>query len=263
MTAPAALHEAPNSLPDSARVREELRRRVDGGIRDFESWYRAEKGEFYLRAEERAVLRALELEPGATLIDAGCGGGRFTLLAARRCRGVQALDFSAVAAATTAERAERLGLRNVTSTVADITRRLPGEPADRVLAVQTIQHIAGAVERRQAVINLRQALRPGGKLVVTTFNGGRLMDRLRGLPREWSDPGLNWYYYYRFLASELAALLFQAGLRGVKVESVLHLPGRLYRSSAAAWLAPLDRALGRLALGRALGIYLIGSGWRR
>lgn len=247
---------------DYIQTRDELRRRVDRGIRGFEEWYRAEKGDHYLRAEESAVLRALELEPDSTVIDAGCGAGRFTLLLAPRCRQVRAVDLSPVAVETTLERARERGLSNVTGSACDLADGVPGEPADRVVAVQVLTFFPGERNRLRAVESLRNALCPGGRLVVTVFNGGRWMDRLRGRPRECIVPAGGWYYYFRFLSGELAELFREAGLGKVRVRGLLNLPGRVYRWPGSRCLAPLDGALGRLPLGGGLGIYLLASAVR-
>ena len=244
-------------------VREEVRRRVDRGIRGFEDWYRRVKGDLYLEAEETEILAALDLDPTHTLIDAGCGGGRFTLLAAPRCRWVRAVDLSSVAVETTVERSRSLGLRNVSPHVADLVDGLGGiEPADRVLCVQAIQHIPTASDRLQAVKSLLDSLRPDGRLVVSVFNGGRFMDQIRGKPREFVDQKADWLYYYRFLAGELSGLLKLAGLREVRVRSLLNLPGRVYQWPTTRALLPLDRLLGRSPIGRGLGIYLLATGRR-
>jgi len=247
---------------DALQVRDELRRRVDHTIHDFEGWYRSEKGGEYLRAEESAVLRALDLRPGLTAIDAGSGGGRFTLLLAERCRQVRAVDLSEVAARATLRRARGAGHHHVTAAVADIAEGIPGDPADRVVSVQAIQHIPTGEGRLRAVVALSRALRPGGRLVISVFNGGRWMDRLRGRARERVDPTQAWYYYYRFLPAELATLLRAAGLEQVRVRAAVNLPGRVYRWPGSGLLAPLDRALGASPAGLALGIYLVATGLR-
>lgn len=245
------------------QVRQEVRRRVNQNIRGFEDWYRRVKGNLYLEAEENEVLQALDLAPTHSLIDAGCGGGRFTLLCAPRCRRVLAADLSPVAAETTVERARSLGLRNVEPHVADLVDGLGDiESADRILCVQAIQHIPTATDRLRAVRGLCERLRPEGKLVVSVFNGGRWMDRLRGKPREHVDPKADWLYYYRFLADELGGLLRLAGLREVVVRSIVNLPGRVYQWPGARSLLALDRGLGRTPLGRGLGIYLLAIGRR-
>lgn len=247
---------------DTVEVRRELRRRVNLGIQDFEGWYRAQKGDLYVQSEEAAVLDALDLRPDSTVIDAGCGGGRFSLLLAPRARSVRAIDFSPVAVRTTLDRARRGGLTNVLGEVADLTEGFLGEPADRIVSVQTLQHIPTFGERLQAACVLRDALRPGGRLVATVFNGGRWMDRLRGRGRESIDPEQSWYYSYRFTATDLSFLLELAGLARVRVEGLINLPGRLYRWPLARSLRPADRILGRSPFGPALGIYLLATGVR-
>ncbi len=247
---------------DTVQVRRELRRRVNLGIRDFEGWYRAQKGDHYVQSEEAAVLDVLDIRPDSTVIDAGCGGGRFSLLLAPRARWVRAVDFSPVAVRATLDRARLQGLANVCGEVADLTEGLLGEPADRIVSVQTLQHIPTFAERLQAACTLRDALRPGGRLVATVFNGDRWLDRLRGRRRESIDPEQSWYYSYRFTATDLTFLLELAGLAQVRVEGLINLPGRLYRWPLAGSLRPADRFLGRSRLGTALGIYLLATGVR-
>ncbi len=251
---------------NSTQVREEMRRRVDRHIRGFEDWYSRDKGAAYVEAEERAILEALDLRPGHAAIDAGCGGGRFTLLMAPRCSRVLATDLSPVAAATTLERAQALGLCNVRTAVADLVDGLPDEAADRILAAGVLPLIPTHEDRRRALEGLRRSLRPGGRLVVTAFNGRRFMDLLRGRGAERIDAQNaenSWFYRYFHSAGELRAALEEAGLREVDVLPAINLPGRTYRWPIARALAPLDRLLGKLPIGRGMGIYLLGTGVRR
>ncbi len=240
-----------------------MRRRVDRTIRGFEDWYSRAKGAAYVETEESAILEALDLRPGHSAIDAGCGGGRFTLLMAPRCRRVLAMDASPVAAETTLERARALGLANVRTAVADLVDGLPDEAADRILAAGVLPLIPTHEDRRRTFEGLRRSLRPGGKLVVTAFNGRRFVDRLRGRSQERIDPHNpenSWFYRYFHSADELRAALEEVGFREVKVLPVINLPGRIYRWPIARALAPLDRLLGKLRLGRGLGIYLLATG---
>jgi SAM-dependent methyltransferase len=122
------------------------------------------------------------------LLDAGCGPG--WALAAFRARGFDArgLELSALAA----EAARRRGLE---VEVWDIESRPPSGAYEVVTALEVLEHLA---EPLPALLRLKAALAPGGRLVVSLPNELHLLRRLAILAGRapfggHDDPHLRWF----------------------------------------------------------------------
>lgn len=148
------------------------------------------------------ITAELRLQPGGMLADLACGRGGYGLLIAKatgaRLTGV---DFSAQAIAQAEQQAARLGVSDAKFEVGDLTATgLPDESADAVLCTDSIQFPA---EPPVAYREIHRVLRPGGRVVLTSWDAvepddQRLSARLR--------------------AVDLAAGLRQAGFTEIKVE---------------------------------------------
>jgi SAM-dependent methyltransferase len=119
----------------------------------FEEWY------WWHRGRQAIVQRLLRrtLRPGARILDVGCGTGA-TTLGLRRFGSVAGLDLGRRAL----ELARARGLAVAQASAA----RLPVRPGafDLVLALDVLEHLDDDVA---AAREMRQALRPGGHLLVT------------------------------------------------------------------------------------------------
>ena len=122
-----------------------------------------------LEAMGREVLDRLDLEGDEWVLDAGCGTGRVTAaLVERLPRGrVIAVDGSP---AMVEETRARLGDR-ADARVADLLELELEEPVDAVLSTATLHWI---VDHDRVFANLRDALRPGGRLVVQCGGAGNV-----------------------------------------------------------------------------------------
>lgn len=125
------------------------------------------------------VVRLLDAQPGQTLVDLGTGTGYFLPLlsiAAGAHGHVLALDNEAAMIEHVRARAEREGLANVEAQVVDgADPGLPSQSVDRVLVVDTWHHLP---DRVAYATHLRDALRPGGSVLVVDFT----LDATRGPP---------------------------------------------------------------------------------
>jgi methionine biosynthesis protein MetW len=115
-------------------------------------------------ANNRAILAALRPQPGATLVDLGCGDGAFTERVARRVGPATAIGVELDPADAAKARA-----RGIEVIEADVTQPLPFDDAsvDVVHSNQVIEHLA---DTDQFLREIRRVLRPGGYAVVSTNN---------------------------------------------------------------------------------------------
>jgi SAM-dependent methyltransferase len=129
------------------------------------------------------VIRALAPAPDALVADIGSGTGYFAVRLARAVpRGhVYGVDVEPDMVGYLARRARSEGLANLTAVpAAPADPRLP-RAVDLVLVVNTYHHIA---ERPAYFRQLRQSLRPGGRVAIIDF----LPDAPVGPPRQARIP---------------------------------------------------------------------------
>jgi SAM-dependent methyltransferase len=84
------------------------------------------------------------LPPGASLLDVGCGIGRWSCVAAQRAGSVVGMDYDAGKLAVARESAARQGLTNVEFLRGDVTRDLSGRHFDVALLSHVLEHIDDA-----------------------------------------------------------------------------------------------------------------------
>jgi ubiquinone/menaquinone biosynthesis C-methylase UbiE len=117
----------------------------------------------------RHVARALDLSPGQTLADLGCGRGGPGLWLAQQADAVLVgVDFSPVAVDQAAQRAVLFGLAGrARFVVGDLARTgLPKASAD---AAVSIDAFGFAADPAAAAAEARRILRPGRRLVLTNW----------------------------------------------------------------------------------------------
>jgi len=120
----------------------------------------------------RMLLDALEVEPGQTVGDMGCGNGFYTLELARRVgpRGiVYAIDIQPEMLRLLAERATAARLANIRPILGTpVDPRLPAGTLDMVLCVDVYHEFS---HPEQMLAAIRASLKPEGRLVLAEFRG--------------------------------------------------------------------------------------------
>jgi ubiquinone/menaquinone biosynthesis C-methylase UbiE len=132
----------------------------------------------------RHVAQALDLSPGQTLADLGCGrGGPGLWLAREADASLVGVDFSPVAVGQAAHRASLFGLAGQARfIVGDLTQTgLPEASADAAVSIDAFHF---AADPAAAAREVRRVLRPGRRLALTNWqpkvpDDPRLPDRMR------------------------------------------------------------------------------------
>jgi len=131
-----------------------------------------------VEAENRRILELLALPPGATVLEIGCGTGRFACAAATAGHHVTAVDISAQMLEYVAEKARHQGLRILDLQHAGfLTMRVPAGHFDAVVSVACLHHLPDAW-KLVALENIARCLKPAGQLylgdVVFSIASGRV-----------------------------------------------------------------------------------------
>lgn len=214
--------------------------------RSEESWLRD--------VEDACLLAALGLEPGQTVLDAGCGTGRHLPALLSHASSVVGVDFSArsLDVARSGIGADAVG--RIRLVEADV-RKLPLEDAhfDRVICAQVLQHLPSDEDRLAAARELHRVLRPGGILAATVY---RWRGHVRRHKEGFWEGGL---YRYAFTAREFERLLRAAGFSAVRVGGAGILPALTRRLGIGL---DLQRRLAFTPVGRHLGDYVVARASR-
>jgi SAM-dependent methyltransferase len=142
-----------------------------------------------------AVLGLLRLTPQTALVELGCGRGGYGMAAARASGArLVGIDFSGAALTEARHQAAQLHLDDVEFRLGDLTSTgLPANSADAVLCIDAFHF---AEPHSAAAAEIGRLLRPGGRLVLTSWEPVELGDpvlpqRLRhlDLSRELSTAG--------------------------------------------------------------------------
>ena len=213
---------------------------------------RAYWASLYSRRETASTLAALDLNRDCTVVDLGCGTGRYTALLARACRQVLAVDFSLESLGWLAR--ENAPGPNVGLVHGDITKlRLAPRAFDRALATTPLD----SREQRLAMHGVAAgALGDGGVYVFSTEHYD-LRSRLLGAPRaQRYRPGENLFFRLRRHEVEREAAPFFLDVRSRPINVSLPFSRRMpppvrAALSAAAEHVPVLRDLGDLVLVRA------------
>jgi SAM-dependent methyltransferase len=165
------------------------------------AWYQQFFGEDYMRfhllggewLEERTapqcdfVLSALELQPGARLLDLCCGQGRHAVELARRGFRVTGFDLSDYLLGLANDRAARAGIE--VEFVRGDMRTLPWENEfDAVVNLFTsFGYLESDEEDQKVLCAVQRALRPGGRLLIDHIDRERSGALFGGGRKNWQE----------------------------------------------------------------------------
>jgi 2-polyprenyl-6-hydroxyphenyl methylase/3-demethylubiquinone-9 3-methyltransferase len=165
------------------------------------------------------LLRGLDLDRAGGLVDVGCGPGESTMTLARTLGpfpGVMGVEISLAAAGLFRGFGDTCGV--AASYVRGTCTQLPvrAASASLIASFEMVEHVANW---REFVEEAARALRPGGRLMISTPNTRALHTRLKLAQRRlkgWKAPAYRHYYdfYEEFIPDgELRDAVSKAGLR--------------------------------------------------
>jgi cyclopropane-fatty-acyl-phospholipid synthase len=124
------------------------------------------------RAKLEMICGKLELQPGSTLLDMGCGWGSLTVHAARDHRAqVTAVTLSQEQGGYVRQRVRGLGLAERAQVRIQDYRDADGGPYDAIASVEMGEHV-GAANYPGFCAELHRLLRPGGRLLIQQMSRG-------------------------------------------------------------------------------------------
>ncbi len=130
---------------------------------------------YYSTAELREVEKFLleEIKKGSTLLDVGCGSGRFSIGAAKLGFKVTGMDITSNAIKAARSRSKELKIKNVIFEVDDITSRLSFKTNsfDSVFCPRFVINAISTLPRRQmAVKEMLRVVKSNGRVYIESFN---------------------------------------------------------------------------------------------
>jgi ubiquinone/menaquinone biosynthesis C-methylase UbiE len=134
----------------------------------------AGKSSFDLIDPER-LFAILNLQPGETVLDLGCGEGRYSLPLASRVGPegtVYAADLWPEGLAALQAKAREAGLANLRTLLADVSQPLPlaDGSLDLIFLATVLHDLAEVGQAPGALAESARLLRPGGRLAVVEFH---------------------------------------------------------------------------------------------
>jgi 2-polyprenyl-3-methyl-5-hydroxy-6-metoxy-1,4-benzoquinol methylase len=178
--------------------------------------WRRRLGGVYNRLSHRALVAALDAEPGRVL-DVGCGTGGYLRTWQRLGWIVEGIEPAANAARIAAS---RLQARVHVGTIDEVA--LADESYDLVTMCHSLEHVPSP---RAALQRVFDALRPGGRLVVMVPNFASWERRVFG--KEWFGLEVPRHLFH-FEPATLRSALESAGLRVLEIGGTAN-PGTLVR----------------------------------
>lgn len=164
---------------------------------DYDSWFKPARGQVIDNLEKMALEKALAGKKYDRALDVGIGNGRLLPIYAPNVKCVTGMDISSEQLELASQAAEKLGIPFETNLCQEASKiDIPDASFDLIICSRVLQHV---YDWRESVAEFARILKPGGDLVLLTYN------RL-------SIYGLKKYYQHKFVNPTKGRFQNPAGL---------------------------------------------------
>ncbi len=186
------------------------------------------------------VVEQLDLTKRKTIIDLGCGIGKYSLLLAKQGHHVTAVDISQKSLDLVDAQAKRYGIKTLQTFKSDFSNAVFQSKYDIGICISTYHVLSGNEQGKvKTLANFIQGLKPGGTLLLVEPNPLNPLFYLFYL----FYPGVQRENIKNFLGSSpfrLKRVLASLGMKSITVRHVGFFPLRwLKKVSAVAWINEL------------------------
>ena len=164
---------------------------------DYDSWFKPARGQVIDNLEKSALAKALAGKKYERALDVGIGNGRLLPIYAPHVAHVTGMDISSEQLDQASHAAKKIGIPFDTLLCQEASRiEIPDNSFDLIICSRVLQHV---FNWRESVAEFARILKPGGDLVLLTYN------RL-------SIYGLKKYYQHKFVNPTKGRFQNPAGL---------------------------------------------------
>ncbi|HTG93740.1 MAG TPA: class I SAM-dependent methyltransferase [Pyrinomonadaceae bacterium] len=151
---------------------------------NYDSWFKPARGQVIDALEKKALAKAIQNRHYASALDVGIGNGRLLPVYSPHADRITGMDISSEQLAQAGEAARTLNLNFTAKLCKEASKiELEDESFDLIICSRVLQHV---FDWRESVAEFARILKPGGDLVLLTYN-------------RYSIYGLKKYYQHKFV----------------------------------------------------------------
>ena len=150
---------------------------------DYGSWFKPARGQVIDTLEKAALAKALAGRKYERALDVGIGNGRLLPIYAPHASHITGMDISSEQLDQATQAASKLGLNFDTKLCQEASKiEIPDKSYELIICSRVLQHV---YDWRESVAEFARILKPGGDLVLLTYNRASVY-------------GLKKYYQHKF-----------------------------------------------------------------